>query len=74
VKAVCSRSIYTLETTWIQSLITIAAKKGGFISSVLVEKAIGLLVCRRLKLRGQNWSWQGTDNQLVFRQMVLNDQ
>ena len=45
-----------------------------YISSVLVEKAIDLLVCRRLKLRGQNWSRQGADNLLVFRQMMLNDQ
>ena len=49
-------------------------KKGCYISSVLVEKAIDLLVCRRLKLRGQNWSRQGADNLLVFRQMMLNDQ
>ena len=49
-------------------------KKGCYISSVLVEKTIDLLVCRRLKLRGQNWSRPGADNLLVFRQMVLNDQ
>ena len=49
-------------------------KKGCYISSVLVEKTIDLLVCRRLKLRGQNWSRQGADNLLVFRQMMLNDQ
>ena len=49
-------------------------KKGCYISSALVEKAIDLLVCRRLKLRGQNWSRQGADNLLVFRQMMLNDQ
>jgi len=49
-------------------------KKGRHISSVLVEKTIDLLVCRRLKLRGQNWSRQGADNLLVFRQMMLNDQ
>ena len=49
-------------------------KKGCYISSVLVEKTIDLLVCRRLKLRGQNWSRQGADNLLLFRQMMLNDQ
>ena len=49
-------------------------KKGCYISSVLVEKAIDLLVGRRLKLRGQNWSRPGADNLLVFRQMMLNDQ
>ena len=74
VKAVCSRSICTRETTRIRSLITIAIKKSCYISSVLVGKTIDLLVCRRLKLRGQNWSRPGADNLLVFRQMVLNDQ
>ncbi len=49
-------------------------KKGCYISSVLVEKTIDLLVGRRLKLRGQNWSRQGADNLLLFRQMMLNDQ
>ena len=49
-------------------------KKGCYISSVLVEKTIDLLVCRRLKLRGQNWSRPGADNLLLFRQMMLNDQ
>ena len=49
-------------------------KKGCYISSGLVEKTIDLLVCRRLKLRGQNWSRQSADNLLVFRQMMLNDQ
>jgi len=39
-----------------------------------VEKAIDLLVCRRLKLRGQNWSRPGADNLLLFRPMMLNDQ
>ena len=49
-------------------------QKSCYISSVLVGKTIDLLVCRRLKLRGQNWSRPGADNLLVFRQMVLNDQ
>ena len=49
-------------------------KKGCYPSSVLVEKAIALLVCRRLKLRGQNWGQQGADHLLVFRQMMLNVQ
>ena len=31
-------------------------KKGCYISSALVEKTIDLLVGRRLKLRGKNWS------------------
>ena len=31
-------------------------KKGCYISSALVEKTIVLLVGRRLKLRGKNWS------------------
>ena len=48
--------------------------KGCYPSSVLVEKAIALLVCRRLKLRGQNWGQQGADHLLVFRQMMLNVQ
>ena len=45
-----------------------------YISSVLVEKTIDLLVCHRLKLRGQNGSRPGADNLLLFRQMMLNDQ
>lgn len=49
-------------------------KKGYFISSVFVEKTIDLLICRRLKLRGQNWSRAGADNIVAFREMRLNDQ
>ena len=37
-------------------------RNGYFISSVFVEKTIDLLICRRLKLRGQNWSREGADN------------
>ena len=48
-------------------------RNGYFISSVFVEKTIDLLICRRLKLRGQNWSRQGADNIVTFRQMVKND-
>lgn len=48
-------------------------KNGYFISSVLVEKTIDLLVCRRLKLRGQNWSRQGADSIVTFRQLIQND-
>ena len=65
VKIVCSRSIVDYHSY---------RKKGYYISSVLVEKSIDLLVCRRLKLRGQNWSRPGADNLLFFRQMRLNDQ
>ena len=50
------------------------SKKGCYISSILVGKSIDLLACRHLKLRGQNWSQQGTDNLLGFRQVMLNDQ
>ena len=49
-------------------------KNGGFISSVFVEKTIDLLICRRLKLRGQNWSRGGADNVVAFREMILNGQ
>ena len=48
-------------------------RAGYFISSVFVEKTIDLLICRRLKLRGQNWSRDGADNIATFRQMILND-
>ncbi len=48
-------------------------RNGYFISSVFVEKTIDLLICRRLKLRGQNWSRQGADNIVTFRQMIHND-
>ena len=48
-------------------------RKGYFISSVWVEKTIDLLICRRLKLRGQNWSRQGAENMVTFRQLILND-
>ena len=48
-------------------------RNGYFISSVFVEKTIDLLICRRLKLRGQNWSREGADNIVTFRQMVKND-
>ena len=47
-------------------MIIIATKKSGVISSVLVEKRIDLLVGRRLKLRGQNWSREGADKLLVI--------
>ncbi len=43
-----------------------------YISSVVAEKTIDLLVCRRQKLRGQNWSRDGADNILTFRQLILN--
>ena len=65
VKIVCSRSIVDYHSY---------RKKGCYISSALVEKTIDLLVCRRLKLRGQNWGQQGADHLLVFRQMMLNVQ
>ena len=48
-------------------------RKGYFISSVWVEKTIDLLICRRLKLRGQHWSRQGAENIVTFRQLILND-
>ena len=47
-------------------------RKGYFISSVWVEKTIDLLICRRLKLRGQNWSRQGAENVVTLRQLILN--
>ncbi len=49
-------------------------QQGYYISSVVVEKTIDLLVCRRQKLRGQNWSRAGADSVLTFRQMILNQQ
>ena len=52
---------------------TYRRRKGYFISSVWVEKTIDLLICRRLKLRGQNWSRQGAENVVTFRQLILND-
>ena len=48
-------------------------KAGYYISSAVVEKTIDLLVCRRLKLRGQNWSRDGADNVVAFREMMLLD-
>ncbi|MDP6597055.1 MAG: hypothetical protein QGI86_14450 [Candidatus Poribacteria bacterium] len=33
---------------------------------------IDLLICRRLKLRGQNWSCQGAKNVVTYRQLILN--
>jgi len=48
-------------------------RNGYFISSVFVEKTIDLLICRRLKLRGQNWSRKGADNIVTFRQMIQNN-
>ena len=47
-------------------------RKGYFISSVWIEKTINLLICRRLKLRVQNWSRQGEKNMVTFRQLILN--
>ena len=47
-------------------------RAGYYISSVVAEKTIDLLVCRRQKLRGQNWSRDGADNILTFRQLILN--
>lgn len=41
--------------------------------SAFAEKTIDLLICRRLKLRGQNWSRKGADNIVAFRQLILND-
>lgn len=48
-------------------------RNGYFISSVFVEKTIDLLICRRLKLRGQNWSRHGAENIVTFRQLIKND-
>ena len=47
---------------------------GSYIGSALVEKTVDLLVCRRQKLRGQNWSRTGADRLLCWRQLILNDQ
>ena len=47
-------------------------RAGYYIGSVVAEKTIDLLVCRRQKLRGQNWSREGADNVLTFRTMILN--
>ena len=47
-------------------------RNGFYISSVVAEKTIDLLVCRRQKLRGQNWSRQGAENILTFRKLILN--
>ncbi len=48
-------------------------QQGYFIGSAFAEKTIDLLICRRLKLRGQNWSRKGADNIVAFRQLILND-
>ena len=52
-----------------KSIVNYRAKKeaGYFISSVFAEKAIDILVCRRQKLRGMNWSRDGADNVLSLR-------
>jgi len=47
---------------------------GYYIGSALVEKTVDLLVCRRQKLRGQNWSRTGADRLRCWRQMILNHQ
>ena len=47
---------------------------GYYIGSALVEKTVDLLVFRRQKLRGQNWSRTGADRPLCWRQLILNDQ
>jgi len=44
------------------------------VGSAVVEKAVDLLVCRRQKLRGQNWSRTGADRLRCWRQMILNHQ
>ncbi|MFQ6009433.1 MAG: ISKra4 family transposase [Candidatus Zixiibacteriota bacterium] len=49
-------------------------QNGYFISSDFAEKAIDVLVCRRQKRRGMNWSLQGAENILILRQLVLNQQ
>ena len=49
-------------------------QSGYYIGSALVEKTVDLLVCRRQKLRGQNWSRTGADRLLCWRQLILNDQ
>ncbi|MDP7280583.1 MAG: hypothetical protein QGG39_11975 [Candidatus Poribacteria bacterium] len=40
----------------------------------MAEKAVDLLVCRRQKRRGPNWSRTGADRLLCCRQLILNDQ
>ncbi len=70
-------SINTLTTTQSQlSIVNYRAKKeaGYFISSVFAEKAIDILVCRRQKLRGMNWSRDGADNVLSLRELILNEE
>ena len=59
-----------------QSIVNYRAKKaaGYFVSSVFAEKAIDVLVCRRQKLRGMNWTRTGAEDILIFRQLILNDQ
>ena len=47
-------------------------RAGYYIGSVVAEKTIDLLVCRRQKQRGQNWSREGADNVLTFWTMILN--
>ena len=39
---------------------------GYYIGSAVVEKAVDLLVCRRQKRRGQNWSRTGADRLLCW--------
>ena len=59
-----------------KSIVNYRAKKeaGYFISSVFAEKAIDILVCRRQKLRGMNWSRDGADNVLSLRELILNEE
>ena len=47
-------------------------QSGYFISSVFAEKAIDILVCRRQKQRGMNWSLKGAENIIILRQLLLN--
>ncbi|MFB3041319.1 MAG: hypothetical protein ACE1ZS_05890 [Candidatus Poribacteria bacterium] len=47
---------------------------GYFVSSVFAEKAIDVLVCRRQKCRGMNWSRSGAENIITLRTLILNDE
>lgn len=59
-----------------EAIVNYQEKKedGYFVSSVFAEKAIDVLVCRRQKLRGMNWSPSGAENIIILRTLILNDE
>lgn len=45
----------------------------GPVGSGVVEKAVDILVARRMKRRGMSWSREGANNLLALRALHLND-